>query len=63
MYSVTCVYSEFRRDKCIPLHPGRKAVVNLGEPLAKPAAAPSARPGLHWSRQQLSRIIEETERR
>ena len=66
MYSVTCVYSEFRRTKRSLPAPGSERVTVLSprEPqLGTPGVALTGRRRLQWSRPELSRILEETERR
>ncbi len=66
MYSVTCVYSEFRRTKRSLPAPGsvRVTVLSPREPqLGTPRAALTGRRRLQWSRPELSRILEETEKR
>ena len=64
MYSVTCVYSEFRRAKCGVPGPGSEGrlLVSPREPPEHPARL-VPRGARTWSRPELSRILEETERR
>ncbi len=67
MYSVTCVYSEFRRTKRSLPAPGGVRVTVLSpreQQLGTPGvAALTGRRRLQWSRPELSRILEETEKR